>query len=142
MNIEEEAKAREFAAQYGAIKRDELIAWADAYIKLLDYPPTELFDISLAKDEKEVINALNTLGCPNYSKGIAQNIFFIFHEYLKNENANYERISKGIYDMALSEIYPKDELFSEMSHYWDALDLAELEHYGNPEEVKKEMVKL
>ncbi|WP_185964498.1 hypothetical protein [Aliikangiella marina] len=46
MNIETEARAREYAIKHGAINLQQMIEWADSMIKSSDDPAVELFDIS------------------------------------------------------------------------------------------------
>lgn len=144
MNIEIEAAARVFAVKYGAIDLSELIAWADAIILKIEAPPTELFDISLAKSLSQTVSALNALGIGSLSNKLelSKTIFGIFYNHLDSENPNYERISKALFDMYMENLIPDAESGKYMISYWDELDLAERGHYGNVEEVKSSMKKL
>lgn len=141
MNIEIEAAARMFAVKYGAVELSELIAWADAIILKTETPPTELFDISLAKSLSQTVSALNELGIGLLSNKpeLSKAIFGILHNHLNSENPNYERISKALFDMYMENLIPDAESGQYMVSYWDELDLAELGHYGNVEEVKRSM---
>ncbi|PUA26297.1 MAG: hypothetical protein B0W54_24045 [Cellvibrio sp. 79] len=144
MNIEIEAAARMIAVKYGAIELSELVTWADAIILELENPPTELFDVSLAKSVSQTVSALNQLGVGalcNKSE-LSKSVFGIFHNYLNSENPNYERISKALFDMYMENLIPDAESGTYMVSYWDELDLAELGHYGNVEEVKLSMKNL
>jgi hypothetical protein len=144
MNIEIEAAARMFAVKYGAIELSELIAWADAIILKLEVPPTELFDVSLAKSVSQAVSALNELGigaCNNKPE-LSKTVFGIFYNHLNSENPNYERISKALFDMYMENLVPDAESGKYMISYWDELDLAELGSYGNVEEIKVSMKNL
>jgi hypothetical protein len=141
MNIEIEAAARMFAVKYGAVELSELIAWADAIILKLETPPTELFDISLAKSLSQTVSALNELsiGALSNKPELSKAIFGILHNYLNSENPNYERISKALFDMYMENLIPDSESGQYMVSYWDELDLAELGYYGDVEEIKSSM---
>lgn len=130
-----------FAAKYGAIELSELIIWADASILKLETPPTELFDVSLAKSVSQTISALNKLGVGALSNkpDLSKAVFGIFYNHLNSENPNYERISKALFDMYMENLIPDAESGKYMISYWDELDLAELGHYGNAEEIKASM---
>ena len=142
MNIETEARAREYAIKHGAINLQQIIEWADSMIKSSDDPAVELFDISLAKTMSDAISGLNRLGGTGYSPEAAKRVFYFFYQSLQSKDVDFERISRGLYDMALSEFAPSEELIGEMMTYWDGLDLAELGHYGDPVEIKKDMLNL
>jgi hypothetical protein len=141
MNIEIEAAARVFAVKYCAIELPELISWADSIIFKAETPPTELFDISLAKSLSQTVSALNELGIGSLSnkQELSKAIFGILYNYLNSENPNYERISKALFDMYMENLIPDAESGKYMISYWDELDLAELGHYGNVEEIKSSM---
>jgi hypothetical protein len=141
MNLQIEAAARAYALKYGAIALPELVAWADNLIIDLSEPPTELFDLSLSKNFGTALSALNLIGVISNRTEIAKNIFGLFFAYLTLPNADYNRVSRGIYDMYFQELVPAEECTGEMLSYWDSLDLAEQGHYGNPEEVKDAMLR-
>ena len=141
MNIKIEAAARMFAVEYGAIELSELISWADAIILKVENPPTELFDISLAKSVTQTVSALNELGAGalNDKSELSKVVFEIFYNYLNSENPNYERIAKALFDMCMEELVPDTESGKYMISYWDELDIPELGHYGNSAEDKSSM---
>jgi hypothetical protein len=144
MSIEIEAAARIFAIKYGAIELAELIAWADSMILKFENPPTELFDVSLAKSVSQTVSALNELGVGalNNKSELSKAVFGIFYNHLNSKNPNYDRISKALFDMYVEDLIPDAESGKYMVSYWDELDLAELGHYGNTEEVKASMKSL
>ena len=139
MNLQIESAAISFALKYGAVSLPELVLWADELIVNLFEPPTELFDISLSKNLASALTALNLMGTISNSPEMARLVLSLFYANLNTKNPEYNRISRGLYDMYIHNFIPDEYCSGEMSYFWDALDLAEDGTSGNPAEVKEEM---
>lgn len=140
MDVRIETTARELAIQYGALSLDDLIGWADGKIENEATPDTRYFDISLAKSMDDVISALNSFGPSNDKTSVAKLTFRFFYESLNSGKGDFQKIARGIYDMATNGYLPDPEVEGEMWSYWDSLDLAIDGIFGDPDEIRSEIL--
>ena len=118
-----------------------MIKWADLQILKDACPHPNLIDLSLAKTIGEAVSALNKFETPKNCGAVAKLAFRFFHQSLRAGVGNYQIIAKGLYDMALEGFMPKPENEGAMLSFWDSLDLAIDGVFGDPENVRSEILR-
>jgi len=140
MNMKIETEAKLLAIKYGVISLDEIIKWADENIQSSIDPDPNFIDLSLSKNMGEAVSSLIAFGISDDKTKVAKLTFKYFYKFLKSGRSSYQKISKGLFDMALEGYFPGNDTESEMYSYWDSLDLAIMGSYGDPEEIKIQML--
>ncbi|WP_039037463.1 hypothetical protein [Pseudoalteromonas sp. ECSMB14103] len=86
--------------------------------------------------------ALQEFGLSTDSKLVAKKAFSIFVKALENNTTTYEKVSQKIYEMAFEPniFIPDEQAENQMMSFWDSLDVANDGIYGNPVEIKMEML--
>lgn len=126
------------ALECGALKKQDAINWADQIILESPEPDLRLFDISVAKDNYEIVAQLKKFDQHEKLNQVGGRAFTLFAEGLQSNKTTYERVTKKLYDMAFSGYAPSPEIESQMMCYWDELADANLGIYGNSDEIKTE----
>jgi len=140
MTPDTQAHAFVLALEWNAVSLSEIVSWADERILEEAHPSETLISLSLANNTSVAVSALNQLAanpCLHDSSRIA------FKYLLRGLRANlftYEQISKFLYDLALRQIAPDSTAESYMHSYWDELDLANAGVFGDPSNVKQEIL--
>ncbi|QTH71612.1 hypothetical protein [Pseudoalteromonas xiamenensis] len=127
-----------FALECGALKKQDVINWADQIILESPEPDIRLFDISVAKDSYEIVSLLNHFEQHEKLNEIGARAFTLFAKGLQDNKTTYERVTGKLYDMAFSGHAPNPQIESQMMCYWDELANANLGIYGNSDEIKTE----
>ncbi|GLR69133.1 hypothetical protein [Agaribacter marinus] len=115
MNINDLAYAYVQALPLNVISLKEIINWADSIIVKEDEPNIEVIELAGSTKGSETIAQLS-LSSSSYDEEVSMRIFLW---------SAYETSLHG---------------FEELTSYWDALDLANKGIYGNPEEIKENML--
>lgn len=141
MNIVE-INAMILALECGALKINNVTEWADSLILKADEPDIRLFDVSVSKNTNDAVLALQEFGLSTDSKLVAKQAFSIFVKALENNTTTYEKVSQKIYEMAFEPniFIPDEQAENQMMSFWDSLDIANDGIYGNPVEIKMEML--
>ncbi len=140
MNLEDEASAKVIALKYHALALDEIVEWAEKAIKALDNPDLNIISLSLVSDECVAMNHLKSVGINTNKNNVAKLFFGHFYNALDAGKVKYVEISKALYFLARDGYVPGEGLTRDMQYFKDALDLAEAGTYGDPENIKKEML--
>jgi len=130
------------ALECGAMSKNDVVEWADNLILEIEEPDERLFDVSIANNTHDIISILKGFDTHNESKEVAKLAFGLFHAALNDGRTSYDRVAKKLYDMAFSGFVPDEKIESKMMCYWDELYDANTGIYGDPEEIKKELLGL
>jgi hypothetical protein len=128
------------ALECGAYSKNVAVEWADDLIRASDEPDERLFDVSTSKDVYAAISSLSKFGEYPDRAAVAKKAFQIFSISLENKDVTFESIAEKIYHMAFAGDIPSEEAEGEMISYWDSLDIANDGIYGDPQEIKKELL--
>lgn len=128
------------ALECGAYSKDMAVEWADRLILANEEPDERLFDVSTSTDVYAAISSLSIFGEHPDHAAVAKEAFTIFAKSLEEKKVSYECVAEKIYHMAFAGYLPSEEAENEMMSYWDSLDLANNGIYGDPNEIKKELL--
>ena len=128
------------ALECGAYSKNVAVEWADELIRNSDEPDELLFDVSTSKDTQSAISALSRFGNFSDREAVAKKTFQIFAKSLENETVSFETIAEKIYQMAFAGDIPSKVAEIKMIGFWDLLDVANDGIYGDPQEIKKELL--
>ncbi|TDF34928.1 hypothetical protein EYS14_21340 [Alteromonadaceae bacterium M269] len=138
MNINDLAHAYVQALPLNVINLKEIINWADSIIVKEDEPNIEVLELAGSTKGSEVMAQLSLLSS-GYDEEASMRIFFgLCFKALKNGDAEYPKVAKRLFFWSAYETSLHG--FEELTSYWDALDLADRGIYGNPEEIKENML--
>ena len=140
MDLPVQVSARELAIKYGALSLQDLVSWADFELLSNENPDPNFYDMSLSQTMGEALTALNKIKKSDDKVRVSKLAFQYFHHHLKSGKGNYQKIAKALFDMAMHDFIPKKEAASAMYSFWDDLDLAIDGIYGEPEQIKQELI--
>ena len=137
-----EINAMILALECGALKLNNVTEWADSLILEADEPDCRLFDVSVSRNTNEAVVALQEFGVSDDSRLVAKMAFSMFVKALENNTTCYEKVSQKIYEMAFEPnvLIPDEKAENQMMSFWDSLDIANDGIYGDPKEIKTEIL--
>ena len=137
-----EINAMILALECGALKLKNVTEWADSLILKADEPDFRLFDVSVSKSTNDAVVSLQKFGVSDDSELVAKKAFSLFVAALESNATNYEKVSQKIYEMTFEPnmLIPDQNAEGQMMSFWDSLDIANDGIYGDPFEIKRDML--
>lgn len=138
MKYQDKSKAYVEALALNAVTLEEIIAWADRIIRDEQEPRIEFIELSSSKCSSEAITQLNKLASGADEELSYKILFGLLSTALQNGSTSYTAAAKRLYFWSMYETDLKG--YNEFGSFWDAIDLADRGSYGDPQEVRKNML--
>ncbi|MGY0216332.1 hypothetical protein ACWJJH_02965 [Endozoicomonadaceae bacterium StTr2] len=138
MEYKDKAKAYMIAVEIGAITLDEIIDWADGIITFENEPSYEIIELACCKNKNDAVICLNEISKSCDLEKAFKFLFSIFLKSISSEICTHSIIAQKLFFM-INE-YVELEEYSEMHCFWDGIDLAQRQVYGDLNEEKDKLI--
>lgn len=126
-NLRNRAEALAVGLEIGSTSVDDVVAWADSVIAAEEHPHWSLCEIAtMGKSyEPDVARALREVPGELDEAWVRQEVIRQLARGLAEDRSRADKIASALYNLAMAEELPDEELRSIAWWAWDALSLAD-----------------
>jgi hypothetical protein len=132
-SLETVAETKRRLLEAGVLNLGELAAWADDRIAELAQPPYWLIAVSTARSRQDVADALSSVDGDVNATTVWRNVARGLLEVLDREPERDSEIGMYLYYLGMNEEAPTLGTMGELMAFWDSIDLARDQVYGDLE---------
>ena len=142
MTTKEQAEIYSVGLPLGFFELADVITWCDTIIMEEPLPDLAIIKASLSgsKGRYAVASALSEVEGEFDKRSIFRAIFRFMYELVNEDRKRAAEVAEKLYYMAFEYGAPDDKAESEMTHYYDSIDLAVARVYGDVEQLTDEML--
>ncbi len=140
--MKEQAEVYRIGLLLGLFKLPNVIAWCDSIIMAEAEPDIAIIEASISgsKGIDAVANALSEVEGEFNNRSVAKIIFRSMYDLVNQNRKQAPQVAEWLYRMAFDFGAPDEEAESEMTYYYDAIDLAVDGIYGDAEKLTDKML--
>ncbi len=141
-DMKEQAEVFRVGLLLGLFKLSDVIAWCDSVIMEEATPDIAIIEASISgsKGVNAVANALSEVEGEFNKRSVTKLIFRSMYDSVNQDRKQAPQIAEWLYRMAFDYGAPDEEAESEMTYYYDAIDLAVDGIYGDAEKLTEKML--
>jgi len=126
-SLKQEAAFCQICLDYGFMSRQEVIGWADRYIKSTEHPEPSVIDVALATQigTQDLLGLLAAVPGPVNISMVYARFFRFLASRLRSHPELTTRIARTLYRMAMCGRAPNEAAFSQMRDLDYDLELVE-----------------
>ena len=140
--MKEQAEVYRVGLLLGLFKLSDVIAWCDSVIVAEESPDIAIIESSMSgsKGVNAVANALAEVEGAFNKRSVINLLFRSMYNLVNHDRKQAPRVAEQIYRLAFDYGAPDEKAESEMTYYYDAIDLAVDGVYGDAEKLTDKML--